>query len=58
MVLDTAAPALDCDAEAAIQGNRNALMQGKTVIAIAHRLSTIAMVERLAVLDDERKRSG
>jgi ABC-type multidrug transport system fused ATPase/permease subunit len=33
-------------------------MQGKTVIAIAHRLSTIAMVERLAVLDDERKRSG
>ncbi|WP_372340430.1 ABC transporter ATP-binding protein [Parvularcula sp. IMCC14364] len=51
LVLDEATSALDSEAEAAIQGQLNNLMQGKTVIAIAHRLSTIAAMDRLIVLD-------
>jgi len=51
LVLDEATSALDSEVEAAIQGQLQMLMQGKTVIAIAHRLSTIAMMDRLVVLD-------
>ncbi|HEY0034201.1 MAG TPA: ABC transporter ATP-binding protein, partial [Devosia sp.] len=51
LVLDEATSALDSEVEAAIQGQLQLLMQGKTVIAIAHRLSTIAMMDRLVVLD-------
>ncbi len=51
LVLDEATSALDSEAEAAIQSNFAALMEGKTVIAIAHRLSTIAAMDRLIVLD-------
>jgi len=51
LVLDEATSALDSEAEAAIQGQLDALMEGRTVIAIAHRLSTIARMDRLIVLD-------
>ncbi len=51
LVLDEATSALDSEVEAAIQGQLQLLMSGKTVIAIAHRLSTIAMMDRLVVLD-------
>jgi len=51
LVLDEATSALDSEAEAAIQGNLDALMKGKTAIAIAHRLSTIQAMDRLIVLD-------
>jgi ATP-binding cassette subfamily B multidrug efflux pump len=51
LVLDEATSALDSEVEAAIQGQLQLLMKGKTVIAIAHRLSTIAMMDRLVVLD-------
>jgi ATP-binding cassette subfamily B multidrug efflux pump len=51
LVLDEATSALDSEVEAAIQGQLQLLMRGKTVIAIAHRLSTIAMMDRLVVLD-------
>ena len=51
LVLDEATSALDSEVEAAIQGQLERLMQGKTVIAIAHRLSTIAAMDRLVVLD-------
>ncbi len=51
LVLDEATSALDSEVEAAIQGQLQLLMEGKTVIAIAHRLSTIAMMDRLVVLD-------
>jgi ATP-binding cassette subfamily B multidrug efflux pump len=51
LVLDEATSALDSEAEAAIQGSLDILMEGKTVIAIAHRLSTIARMDRLVVLD-------
>jgi ATP-binding cassette subfamily B multidrug efflux pump len=51
LVLDEATSALDSEVEAAIQGQLNLLMEGKTVIAIAHRLSTIAAMDRLIVLD-------
>ena len=51
LVLDEATSALDSEAEAAIQGQLDALMDGRTVIAIAHRLSTIARMDRLIVLD-------
>ncbi|WP_338722990.1 ABC transporter ATP-binding protein [Devosia sp. XK-2] len=51
LVLDEATSALDSEVEAAIQGQLQMLMEGKTVIAIAHRLSTIAMMDRLVVLD-------
>ncbi|WEJ57555.1 ABC transporter ATP-binding protein [Devosia sp. FJ2-5-3] len=51
LVLDEATSALDSEVEAAIQGQLQLLMNGKTVIAIAHRLSTIAMMDRLVVLD-------
>ena len=54
LVLDEATSALDSEVEAAIQGQLQRLMQGKTVIAIAHRLSTIAMMDRLVVLDRGR----
>ncbi|MEO8684602.1 MAG: ABC transporter ATP-binding protein, partial [Devosia sp.] len=51
LVLDEATSALDSEVEAAIQGQLENLMTGKTVIAIAHRLSTIASMDRLVVLD-------
>ncbi len=54
LVLDEATSALDSEVEAAIQGQLDRLMQGKTVIAIAHRLSTIAAMDRLVVLDAGR----
>lgn len=52
LLLDEATSALDSEAEAAIQENLEALMEGKTVIAIAHRLSTIAHLDRLVVMDE------
>ncbi|MBE7733632.1 ABC transporter ATP-binding protein [Devosia faecipullorum] len=54
LVLDEATSALDSEVEAAIQGQLQMLMHGKTVIAIAHRLSTMAMMDRLVVLDKGR----
>ncbi len=50
VILDEATSALDSEVEAVIQGNLDALMHGKTVIAVAHRLSTIAHLDRLVVL--------
>lgn len=52
LILDEATSALDSEVEAAIQGQLEKLMEGKTVIAIAHRLSTIAAMDHLIVLDD------
>jgi ATP-binding cassette subfamily B multidrug efflux pump len=40
--------------EAAIQGQLETLMRGRTVIAIAHRLSTIARMDRLVVMEQGR----
>ena len=54
LVLDEATSALDSEVEAAIQGQLQNLMAGKTVIAIAHRLSTIAALDRLVVMDGGR----
>ena len=54
LVLDEATSALDSEVEAAIQGQLDGLMEGRTVIAIAHRLSTIARMDRLVVLDEGR----
>ena len=54
LVLDEATSALDSEVEAAIQGQLDSLMEGRTVIAIAHRLSTIARMDRLVVLDRGR----
>jgi ATP-binding cassette subfamily B multidrug efflux pump len=54
LVLDEATSALDSEVEAAIQGQLDSLMQGRTVIAIAHRLSTIARMDRLIVLERGR----
>ena len=54
LVLDEATSALDSEVEAAIQGQLDGLMEGRTVIAIAHRLSTIARMDRLIVLDQGR----
>jgi ATP-binding cassette subfamily B multidrug efflux pump len=54
LILDEATSALDSEVEAAIQGQLQTLMRGKTVIAIAHRLSTIAALDRLIVLDGGR----
>ncbi len=52
--MDEATSALDSEVEAAIQGQLETLMRGRTVIAIAHRLSTIARMDRLVVLDRGR----
>jgi ATP-binding cassette subfamily B multidrug efflux pump len=54
LVLDEATSALDSEVEAAIQGQLDGLMEGRTVIAIAHRLSTISRMDRLVVLDHGR----
>ena len=54
LVLDEATSALDSEVEAAIQGQLETLMQGRTVIAIAHRLSTIARMDRLLVMEHGR----
>ncbi len=54
LVLDEATSALDSEVEAAIQGQLDGLMEGRTVIAIAHRLSTIARMDRLVILDHGR----
>jgi ATP-binding cassette subfamily B multidrug efflux pump len=54
LVLDEATSALDSEVEAAIQGQLETLMRGRTVIAIAHRLSTIARMDRLIVLESGR----
>ena len=54
LVLDEATSALDSEVEAAIQGQLDTLMEGRTVIAIAHRLSTIAQMDRLVMLDAGR----
>jgi len=54
LVLDEATSALDSEVEAAIQGQLDSLMKGRTVIAIAHRLSTIARMDRLVVLEHGR----
>jgi ATP-binding cassette, subfamily B, multidrug efflux pump len=54
LVLDEATSALDSEVEAAIQGQLDTLMEGRTVIAIAHRLSTISRMDRLVVLDRGR----
>jgi ATP-binding cassette subfamily B multidrug efflux pump len=54
LVLDEATSALDSEVEAAIQGQLDGLMRGRTVIAIAHRLSTISRMDRLLVLEHGR----
>jgi ATP-binding cassette subfamily B multidrug efflux pump len=54
LVLDEATSALDSEVEAAIQGQLEHLMRGRTVIAIAHRLSTIAQMDRLVVMEHGR----
>ncbi len=54
LVLDEATSALDSEVEAAIQGQLDTLMRGRTVIAIAHRLSTIAKMDRVVVMDQGR----
>jgi ATP-binding cassette subfamily B multidrug efflux pump len=54
LVLDEATSALDSEVEAAIQGQLETLMKGRTVIAIAHRLSTIARMDRLVVMEQGR----
>jgi ATP-binding cassette subfamily B multidrug efflux pump len=54
LVLDEATSALDSEVEAAIQGQLEGLMRGRTVIAIAHRLSTIAQMDRLLVMENGR----
>jgi ATP-binding cassette subfamily B multidrug efflux pump len=54
LVLDEATSALDSEVEAAIQGQLETLMRGRTVIAIAHRLSTIAQMDRLVVMEGGR----
>jgi ATP-binding cassette subfamily B multidrug efflux pump len=54
LVLDEATSALDSEVEAAIQGQLQHLMQGRTVIAIAHRLSTISRMDRVVVMEHGR----
>ncbi|NNE82164.1 MAG: ABC transporter ATP-binding protein/permease [Silicimonas sp.] len=51
LLLDEATSALDTETEAEIQGELEAMGQGRTVITIAHRLSTIAHADRIVVLE-------
>ncbi len=52
LLLDEATSALDTETEAEIQGELEAMGQGRTVLTIAHRLSTIAHADRIVVLED------
>jgi ABC-type multidrug transport system fused ATPase/permease subunit len=54
LVLDEATSALDAASEAAIQGEFERLMAGRTSLIIAHRLSTIRRADRIVVLGEGR----
>ena len=58
LVLDEATSSLDAQAEAAIQGEFERLMDGRTAIIIAHRLSTIRRADRIIVLSGGRIRES
>ncbi len=51
LLLDEATSALDTETEAEIQGELQAMGEGRTVITIAHRLSTIAHADQIVVLE-------
>ncbi|MBK5927947.1 ABCB family ABC transporter ATP-binding protein/permease [Rhodobaculum claviforme] len=54
LLLDEATSALDTQTERSIQGELEAMGQGRTVLVIAHRLSTVVRADRIVVLEDGR----
>jgi subfamily B ATP-binding cassette protein HlyB/CyaB len=68
LIFDEATSALDAESEHIIQGNLDAITQGRTVIIIAHRLSAVRRANRIITLErgrivemgkhDELMRSG
>ncbi len=54
LLLDEATSALDTQTEQSIQGELEAVGQGRTVLVIAHRLSTVVRADRIVVLDQGR----
>src|SRR3989440_171363 len=51
LVLDEATSSLDTQTEAAVQGELERLVEGRTTITIAHRLSTVRDADQIVVLD-------
>ena len=54
LVFDEATSALDSRTESEIQGNLEALSQGRTTLVIAHRLSTVTGADEILVLEEGR----
>lgn len=54
LVLDEATSALDSEAEQAVEGALDRLMNGRTTLVIAHRLTTVERADRILVLDRGR----
>ena len=54
ILLDEATSSLDNIAEAAIQNELEALLEGKSALIVAHRLTSIRHADRILVLDEGR----
>lgn len=51
LIFDEATSALDAESESVIQGNMQAMSEGRTVLIVAHRLSTLRHAHRIITME-------